>query len=268
MITLPPSDSCLSECFTVVSFCYQRSRRLTRASSSETPPGSRTDATLASTYHHSRALTVMKKTKQIVLFDENDADLKEVLEDMGILQLILELPEDEQGKALAEILPALRAFLEALADSPANITAGAAHTSIRAGSYHFQFKKSLYVAATVAAGVTVFAVFGPVTAAAGTAVALSPQIVALLRGVNDVLVKLDSAEVAVYEAVAGVEMKKRPRPLTEKGASLAELRDWYKRRGASTPKRLETILDILVNQRRALRSRVGANDEIYYSIIP
>jgi hypothetical protein len=39
---------------------------------------------------------------------------------MGIPHLILRFPENEQEKALTEMLLALRASLEALADSPDN----------------------------------------------------------------------------------------------------------------------------------------------------
>ena len=210
----------------------------------------------------------METTKQRVLFDASDEDLKKVLADMGILQLISErLPEAEQERALTEILPVLHGRLEELADSAANKT-GSGHTSVRIGSYYFQFKKSLYTAATLAAGVIAFAVLGPATAGIVTAVALAPHVVGALRGVNDVLVKLNPSEVAVYEAVAGVELEKRTRTLKEEGASVPELREWYQRRGASTPTRLEKTLEILVNQRRALRSWVGTNDEVYYSVIP
>jgi hypothetical protein len=210
----------------------------------------------------------METKKQRILFDPSEEDLKKVLDDMGILQLISQrLPEAEQGRALAEILPVLRENLEALADSSANKT-GAGHTAVRIGSYYFQFKKSFYTAATLAAGVTALVVLGPATAGVVTAVALAPHVVGALRGVNDVLVKLMPSEVAVYEAVASVELEKRKLTLKEEGASVNELRKWYKSRGASTPTRLEKTLEILVNERRALRSWVGADDEVYYSVIP
>ncbi len=213
----------------------------------------------------------METTKHLVSFDEHESDLKQVLADMGILHLIEErLPDEaEQRKALDEILPALRVDLETLSKSPGNKT-GLGHTSVRVGSYYFQFKKSLYVAATLAAGVTALAVLGPATAGIGiaTAVALSPHIIGALRGVNDVLVKLKPAEIGVYEAVAGVEFEKRTRSLTEEGANLTELQNRYKSRGKTVPKSLEEILGILVNERHALRSWVGESEEVYYSVIP
>jgi hypothetical protein len=217
----------------------------------------------------SRACTKMETTKHLVSFDEHESDLKQVLADMGILHLIKErLPDQaEQRKALDEILLALRVDLETLSRSPGNKTS-LGHTSVRVGSYYFQFKKSLYVAATLAAGVTALAVLGPATAGLATAVALSPHIVGTLRGVNDVLVKLKPAEIGVYEAVAGVEFEKHTCSLTEEGANLTELRDWYKSRGKTVPKRLEEILGILVNERHALRSWVGKSEEVYYSVIP
>jgi hypothetical protein len=210
----------------------------------------------------------METTKQRVSFDVDESDLKKVLADMGILHLIEErLPDQaEREKALAEILPALRGELETLAGSAGNKTdSGRTHT--RVGSYYFQFKKSLYLAATLAAGVTALVVLGPATAGIATGVALAPHVIGALRGVNDVLVKLKPAEIAVYEAVAGVELEKRTRTLTEKGANLTELREWYGRRGAKTPARIEALLNILVNQRRALGSWVGENEEVYYSVI-
>lgn len=209
----------------------------------------------------------MKKTKNQVKFDNNENDLREVLEDMGIMNLLNRLPNHaEQEKALTKILPELRKNLDVLVTSPGN-KSNLGRTSARVGPYYFQLKKGLYLAATLATGVITLTVLGPATAAMATAGALAPQVIGALRGINDILVKLNPAEIAVYEAVAGVELGKRTKSLTEEGASLRELNEWYKSRGSKPPTKLEKILEILTNERRALRSKVGEDGETYYTVI-